>query len=232
MPQLHRRSCPPRPNPMTRAHRQHSSYSETGAGLKAATFILSSQDLPEHRDLQRHPGGRQGGQRLTRHGADPVPGSTAHLLPGLGLQLGWCLLCLSHVHTGVRAEDRRVPAECDQGIPWAPGQHDTVSHAGLGSGQPPSRPGRQGQKSGHLNSGPPCSSPESRPSRDRVPVPTLVVTVTSLFPTSQVLVLPPARRNSPTGDLKAQECRSIPRPQEGAPCATPAAPLTKCSHRR
>lgn len=29
----------------------------------------------------------------------------------------------------------------------------------------------------------------------------------SLFPTSQVLVLPPARRNSPTGDLKAQEWR-------------------------
>lgn len=63
---------------------------------------------------------------------------------------------------------------------------------------------REAESSGHLNSGPPCSSPESRPSSDRVPVPTLVVTVTSLFPTSQVLVLPPARRNSPTGDLKAQ----------------------------
>ena len=62
----------------------------------------------------------------------------------------------------------------------------------------------EAESSGHLNSGPPCSSPESRPSSDRVPVPTLVVTVTSLFPTSQVLVLPPARRNSPTGDLKAQ----------------------------
>lgn len=57
----------------------------------------------------------------------------------------------------------------------------------------------------HLNSGPPCSSPESKPSSDRVPVPTLVVTVTSLFPTSQVLVLPPARRNSPTGDLRGQQ---------------------------
>lgn len=52
-----------------------------------------------------------------------------------------------------------------------------------------------------LDAEPPCRSPESRPSNDRVPVPTLVVTVTSLFPTSHVLVLPPARRNSPTGDL-------------------------------
>lgn len=58
-----------------------------------------------------------------------------------------------------------------------------------------------GGRHSHLNSGLPCSSPESKPSSDRVPVPTLVVTVTSLFPTSQVLVLPPARRNSPTGDL-------------------------------
>ena len=79
------------------------------------------------------------------------------------------------------------------------------SHGGLGSGQPLSRLSRQGVGRSHLSSGLPCSSPESRPSSDRVPVPTLVVTVISLFPTSQVLVLPPARRNSPTGDLKAQE---------------------------
>lgn len=46
------------------------------------------------------------------------------------------------------------------------------------------------------------NSPESKPSKDLVPVPTLVVIVTSLLPTSQVFVLPPANRNSPTGDLK------------------------------
>lgn len=46
------------------------------------------------------------------------------------------------------------------------------------------------------------NSPESRPSRDLVPVPTLVVMVTSLLPTSHVFVLPPANRNSPTGDLE------------------------------
>lgn len=45
-------------------------------------------------------------------------------------------------------------------------------------------------------------SPESRPSKDLVPVPTLVVMVTSLLPTSHVFVLPPANRNSPTGDLE------------------------------
>lgn len=44
-------------------------------------------------------------------------------------------------------------------------------------------------------------SPESRPSKDLVPVPTLVVMVTNLLPTSHVFVLPPANRNSPTGDL-------------------------------
>ena len=93
----------------------------------------------------------------------------------------------------------------------------------------------EAESSGHLNSGPPCSSPESRPSSDRVPVPTLVVTVTSLFPTSQVLVLPPARRNSPTGDLKAQE--SVHRSPGGRPGrprhphTTPAASLAECSQR-
>lgn len=52
-----------------------------------------------------------------------------------------------------------------------------------------------------------CSSPESRPSSDLVPVPTLVVIVTNLLPTNHVLVLPPAKRNSPTGDLKAPRKR-------------------------
>ena len=94
----------------------------------------------------------------------------------------------------------------------------------------------EAESSGHLNSGPPWSSPESRPSSDRVPVPTLVVTVTSLFPTSQVLVLPPARRNSPTGDLKAQESVNTSlgghpeRPRH--PHITPEATQTECSHRR
>lgn len=85
-------------------------------------------------------------------------------------------------------------------VPHGPQTSTALSHAGLGTG-------KVEQAGAHLNSGLPSSSPESRPRSDRVPVPTLVVTVMSLFPTSQVLVLPPARRNSPTGDLKAQEHR-------------------------
>lgn len=62
------------------------------------------------------------GHRLTRHGADPVPGPAAHLLPRLGLQLGRRLLGLSHVRARVRAEDRRVHAEHDGGA-WAQDSH-------------------------------------------------------------------------------------------------------------
>lgn len=58
------------------------------------------------------------GPRLTGHGADPVPGPAAHLLPSLGLQLGRRLLGLSHVRARVRAEGRRVRVERDQGA-WA-----------------------------------------------------------------------------------------------------------------
>lgn len=89
---------------------------------------------------QRPRGGREG-HRLTRHGADAVPGPTAHLLPSLGLQLGRRLLCLPHVRTGVRAEDgRSVPSVTEMSHRLQAGVQP--SHPSLGSGPPGSRPDR------------------------------------------------------------------------------------------
>lgn len=51
---------------------------------------------------------------------------------------------------------------------------------------------------------PPRRSAMSRPSSACVLTPPLVVMVTSLFPTSQVILRPPANRNSAIGDLRGQ----------------------------
>ena len=51
---------------------------------------------------------------------------------------------------------------------------------------------------------PPSRSAMSRPSNACVLTPPLVVMVTSLLPTSQVILRPPAKRNSAMGDLRRQ----------------------------
>lgn len=181
------------------SQRQHPIIQELGQAESQAPGPLALRALLSS-GIERHV--CEGvGWRLTRHGANPVPGPEAHLLPSLGLQFGWCLLCLSPVHAEVRAGDRG-PKQSVTRVPHGLKTSTALSQASLGTvGVEQAGGGRFS----HLNSGLPSSSPESRPRSDRVPVPTLVVTVISLFPTSQVLVLPPARRNSPTGDLKAQE---------------------------
>ena len=156
------------------------------------------------------------GPRLTRHGTDAVPGPTGHLLPSLGLQLGRRLLGLSHMHTGAGAE-KRIPRT---GWTQSPGWYEGATWAWAQDSRCRGWQARRKGRCSHLDSGPDCSSPESRPSNDRVPVPTLVVTVTSLFPTSQVLVLPPARRNSPTGDLEDRERET--QLARGAPAGPPS----------
>ncbi|KAB1251953.1 hypothetical protein Cadr_000030826 [Camelus dromedarius] len=174
------------PPTVMRAQRQQSSYSGTGLDLKPTTLslVLGLTEAAE---------GRQGWAEAHRTWSGPGPG--LHGTPAAQPETPAWLAPPSSVSHARWGSHRAGPR-------YSVGYRPVLSHAGLGSGQPP--------LCNHLNSGPPCSSPESRPSSDRVPVPTLVVTVTSLFPTSQVLVLPPARRNSPTGDLKAQECQSIP----------------------
>lgn len=52
---------------------------------------------------------------------------------------------------------------------------------------------------------PPSRSAMSSPSSACVLTPPLVVMVTSLLPTSQVILRPPAKRNSAMGDLKGQK---------------------------
>lgn len=52
---------------------------------------------------------------------------------------------------------------------------------------------------------PPSRSATSRPSSACVLTPPLVVIVTSLLPTSQVILRPPAKRNSAMGDLRGQK---------------------------
>lgn len=161
--------------------------SQEVASHKASQQSCSMSAHRANREVARGEAGDCSGS-LTRHGADPVPGPTGYLLPSLGLQFGRCFLCLPHMCARIRAKDRSGHTESTM-VPRV--SRSTIYTEGRDS---------------HLDSEPPCRSPESRPSNDRVPVPTLVVTVTSLFPTSQVLVLPPARRNSPTGDLREQEC--------------------------
>ena len=106
--QLRRSSAPSSPG--GEGLQDSTSSSEPGPGLNRLPCPAAPGPFLA---LQRPWGGGGGaGRGLTGHGADPVPGSVVHLLPSLGLQLGGCLLCLSHMHAGVRAEDRGSP-ECD-----------------------------------------------------------------------------------------------------------------------
>lgn len=55
---------------------------------------------------------------------------------------------------------------------------------------------------------PPRRSAMSRPSSACVLTPPLVVMVTNLLPTNQVILRPPANRNSAMGDLREQRPKS------------------------
>lgn len=107
--------------PVAKAQRQRPRYSKTRTGLNSSTWSPGSQE--SLRAPPGNPGRGRVGHRLTGHGADPVPGAAAHLLPSLRLQLGRCLLCLSHMHARVRAKDRRAHAERDHGASRAQDSH-------------------------------------------------------------------------------------------------------------